>query len=112
MKTIQWPDNLKYPGAGWALARIDGDETIISTHRLLGPGAPSGLTLQAETEWHINAALEYAQEPGPGAVVFAMVSCYELCDPRPWTEALPTIARVVADELVEYAEPSSCYVDE
>ena len=35
MKTIQWPDNLKYPGTGWALARIDGAETIISTHQFL-----------------------------------------------------------------------------
>ena len=102
MKTIQWPDNLKYPGTGWALARIDGN-TILSTHPLLGTGAPAGLSLNAEAQWHLEQAAEFAQATGPGQVHYGMVSCYEFCDPQRFTiDLLPTIGRVIGDELAEW----------
>ena len=105
MKTIRFfpaDDSLRYPGAGWALARIDND-TVVEVHQLIGGGAPPGLSLDAEAEWFLERCADFAATPGPGAIFYGMVSCYEFCDPRPFTlDLLPTIGRQICEELSEY----------
>jgi|LUMV01.1.fsa_nt_gb hypothetical protein len=102
MKTIKFTDDNDYPGSGWALARIDND-TIIDTHPLLHPEAPAGLTADAEAEWHLERAADFAQTPGPGQVFYGMVSCYEFCHPQRFTlDLLPTIGRQIGEELTQW----------